>query len=123
MMIRYLWPALLWSIIVLVLTLIPGDSLPEVDIFQVDKLVHFLIFGILMILSSYGLTKIKMKREMSINPHLMSGVYSIGFGIMIEFIQRFVPGRSFSIADMIANAIGVALGYFLFIILEKRKLF
>ena len=35
------------------------------------------------------------------------------FGILIEFAQRFVPGRHFSLGDMIANIVGVILGILL----------
>jgi VanZ family protein len=121
MLIRYSWPGILWSLVVLVLTLIPGSAIPEVGISQVDKLVHFFIFGVLMILCSYGLKKTSDIKGAPLNPLLITGVYSICFGVMIEFIQKFVPGRSFSIADMLANSIGVGLGYLVFAWLKKRK--
>jgi VanZ family protein len=121
MLIRYSWPAILWSLIVLVLTLIPGSAIPDVRIFQVDKLVHFFIFGVLMIFCSYALKKTADRKGIPLNPLLISGIYSVCFGVMIEFIQRFVPGRSFSIADMLANTIGVGLGYLVFVWLKKRK--
>ena len=31
-------------------------------------------------------------------------------GIALEFAQRLVPGRSFEIADMVANTLGVFTG-------------
>jgi len=34
----------------------------------------------------------------------------VPLGIGLEFAQRHVPGRDFSIADMIADSVGVALG-------------
>lgn len=38
---------------------------------------------------------------------------AIVFGILMEFVQRyFVPGRSFDIGDMIADAAGALAGYF-----------
>jgi VanZ family protein len=122
MLFRYSWPALIWSVVVLVLTLIPGSAIPEVGIFQVDKLVHFFIFGVLMILSSYALYKKSEIQGRPLNPLLITAIYSVSFGITIEFIQKFVPGRSFSLADMVANSIGVGLGYIVFVFLRKRKL-
>jgi VanZ family protein len=122
MQFKYSWPALLWSLIVLVLTLMPGQELPKVNFFQIDKLVHFLVFGIMMILSSYALQKTKDKTGKHANPLLIACLYSTGFGIMIEVLQRFVPGRNFSLADVLANSIGVGLGYLIFIFFKKRKL-
>lgn len=121
-MIRYLWPAFAWAIITLVLTLMPGKDLPDVHFFQVDKVAHFFIFGVLMILTSWGLKKTTGMHGAPVHPLLTAALLSIGFGILIEFLQRFVPGRSFSIADMLANSIGVGLGYLIFRLLKKRKL-
>jgi VanZ family protein len=105
-----------------VLTLIPGEDLPDVDFFQIDKVVHFFIFGVLMILSSYALKKTADIKGAPTNPLLRAALFSIGFGITIEFLQLFVPGRSFSVLDMLANSIGVGLGYLIFMLLKKRNL-
>jgi VanZ family protein len=122
MLIRYSWPAVAWSLVILILTLIPGRNIPNVGFFQIDKVVHFFIFGVLMILSSYGLTKVVDAKGNPVNPLLLTGLFSVGFGIMIEFLQLFVPGRSFSAADMLANSIGVGLGFLIFMLLKKWKL-
>jgi VanZ family protein len=118
-----MWPAFAWSLIVLVLTLIPGEAVPDVGIFQIDKVVHFFIFGLLMILTCYGLHKVSALKGFPSNPLLTAGIYSIFFGMMIEIIQRYVPGRNFSIVDVIANTIGVGIGYLIFNFLKKRKVF
>jgi VanZ family protein len=121
MIIRYTWPALIWSLIVLILTLIPGEAVPDVDIVQIDKVVHFFIFGVLMILSSYALLKMHMLNRWPANPLMISGIYSITFGSLIEVIQQFVPGRNFSLVDMLANTIGVVLGYAVVIFLRRKN--
>jgi VanZ family protein len=122
MMLRYLWPAMLWSVVVLVLTLIPGEVVPDVDIVNIDKVVHFFIFGVLMIATAYGLLKTAAVKGYPAKPVLIATLYSISFGIAIEFIQRFVPGRSFSVFDMIANTIGVGIGYLVVMFVRKRML-
>jgi VanZ family protein len=114
-MMRYLWPAITWSIVILVLTLIPGKELPDVPIFGIDKFVHVFIFGLLMALTTYGLIKISLR-----NPVLMSAVYTCAFGIMIELIQPYVPGRSFSYFDILANMMGVVAGYICVLFLRGR---
>jgi VanZ family protein len=122
MLIRYSLPAVLWSLVILILTLLPGRNIPNVGFFQIDKIVHFFIFGVLMILSSYGLTKVVDTKGNPANPLLLTGLFSVGFGIVIEILQLFVPGRSFSAADMLANSIGVGLGFLIFMLLKKWKL-
>ena len=118
-----MWPAFAWSLIVLVLTLIPGEAVPDVGIFQIDKVVHFFIFGVLMVLSCYGLHRLFVLKGFPSRPLLIAGVYSVAFGMMIEVIQRFVPGRNFSFLDVVANTIGVGIGYLIFTFLKKKKVF
>lgn len=120
MYLRYTWPCITWSLIVLILTLIPGKAIPDVRVFQIDKLVHFFIFGMLMVLSSYGLKKLSVIRGRPAHPIFIAALYSLSFGLMIEVLQQFVPGRNFSMADVLANGIGVAIGYFIFSWLAPR---
>ena len=49
--------------------------------------------------------------------------FSILMGIIIEFIQQYIPGRNLEIADMIANSSGTIMGAFssLFYINQKNK--
>jgi VanZ family protein len=119
---RYSWPALVWLLIVLVLTLIPGPAIPDVGFsFRIDKIVHFFLFGIQMVLTAYALEKHTLLRGAPAQPILVSAIFSIAAGIGIEFLQRFVPGRSFSVLDMVANTIGVGIGYYVFRYLKKRN--
>jgi VanZ family protein len=119
---RYSWPALVWLLIVLVLTLIPGPAIPDVGFsFRIDKIVHFFLFGIQMVLTAYALEKHTLSRGAPAHPILVSVIFSIAAGVGIEFLQRFVPGRSFSVFDMVANTIGVGIGYYVFRYLKKHN--
>ena len=46
---------------------------------------------------------------------------AIGFGIINEWIQFFIPGRYLSIADMLFNTIGVFSGILIYRIIKKRE--
>jgi VanZ family protein len=118
-MIKYLWPAIVWSLTVVVLTLIPGEQIPNVPIFGIDKLVHVFIFGLMMTLTAAGLYKSSLYTSIK-KPILIAVVYSLGFGIIIEFIQPFIPGRSFSLFDILANVMGVALGYGVYLFVRRK---
>lgn len=122
-MFKYLWPALVWTLIILILTLTPGEKLPEVGIFQIDKLVHFFVFALLMFLAAYGLKKLFLVRNIKGNIILVSAIYSFGVGVMVEILQLFVPNRSFSVADIIANSIGTGIGYFVFNYVRHKNIF
>lgn len=39
-----------------------------------------------------------------------AGAVLVAYGIALEFAQEFVPGRSFEVADMVANSAGVLSG-------------
>ena len=41
---------------------------------------------------------------------VLAGLLSVGYGVGIEFVQAPLPERSFSLADVAADAVGAALG-------------
>ena len=45
---------------------------------------------------------------------------AIGFGIINEWIQFFIPGRYLSLADMVFNTIGVFSGILIYRIMKNR---
>lgn len=91
------------------LSLKPSVQLGEVN----DKIGHFIAYFTLMFIT--GLAFWKRKREV-----MMTLTASISYGIFIEIGQYFVPGRSFSVLDMLANAAGALLaGGFLLLIGRK----
>ncbi|MFM9971199.1 MAG: VanZ family protein [Burkholderiales bacterium] len=101
---RFIW---LWRVIgfamiatVLTLSLIPIEA----DLGKnSDKLGHFLAYGSLMFW--FGMLYIDLPARLRI---------AIGFcamGIGIEFLQGMTSYRSFEMADMLANSVGVAIGW------------
>lgn len=69
-----------------------------------DKLYHFLAYFWLSVLPFFGLANAKKS--------LAWALLMILLGIALEFAQAFVPGRLFSIWDMIANSLGASAGIF-----------
>ncbi len=83
------------------LSLTPRMELPYRFI-GADKVWHCLGYMWLAILPFFGFEK--MQRA-------FAGAGAMAFlGIGLEFAQQHVPGRQFSVADMIANCVGVSLG-------------
>ena len=100
---RALWLTLGWMLVALVIYLsLRNAPAPLTD--QVgDKLPHMLAYGVLMVwfANLYGSRRAR-------------SAYACGFvilGIAIEFAQQWTGYRTFEVADMIADGIGVALGW------------
>jgi len=99
---RRIWLLLAWGMVVavVVLSLIPV----EVDLGEGrDKLAHFLAYGSLSL--GFGMLFGGRGRQLGI------AIAFAAMGVALEFLQGLTDYRTFEIADMIANAIGAALGW------------
>jgi VanZ family protein len=123
MHLKYYLPALIWASIILILTLMPGNYIPEppFQLLSIDKVVHLLIFGIQSFLSLAGFYRSTGERS----PHLLNILIIVItcclYGAAIEFIQEYVPGRSRSAGDMIANTAGAITGYIAYRIYFRNR--
>ena len=70
-----------------------------------DKANHFIAFFVLYILLSLSYKKLSIKIKV-----LLLTVY----GLHIEIIQSFIDGRHFSLLDVVADIIGIAIGVVLY---------
>jgi VanZ family protein len=70
-----------------------------------DKVLHFLGFFVLTILLLITFSRYKLK-----NKYLKSFIIALGIGILIEIIQLNIPGREFSLLDILADALGIIIG-------------
>ena len=80
------------------LSLTPQEALPSIRIW--DKLAHALAFGALMALARLGW---RAPGTFTIAALLL------GYGLFVEVAQRFIPGRSFSLLDLVADGVGIAV--------------
>lgn len=82
-----------------------------------DKVGHFIAYGTLML--HLGLLTVNNR-----NRFILSVVFAFVYGGLMEFGQWFVPGRSVSGLDLLANTGGVAIGVVFSLVLAKpvRKL-
>lgn len=99
------------------LSLLPTRDLPHIREFPgFDKLVHFTMYFIFSMLFSWAL-----KTELNYSWLFLIIPVTVGWGVFMEFMQLTMHlGRSFDVHDMIANAIGVATGIVLYLILTRR---
>ncbi|MFH1665631.1 MAG: VanZ family protein [Candidatus Omnitrophota bacterium] len=97
-----------WFFAILLLSLLPGRAFPSVDIDNFDKIVHILeyfILAVLIIVTMYY-TDVFERRKI----YLFTLISGVLYGILLELVQRFVPGRTMSLFDALFNVAGVILG-------------
>ena len=112
------WPDLLWAFLILIVSLIPGKNIPILPIIGLDKLVHFILFGILAHL--FLIKSIREKQNIRKWNIFFWLIVFVCYGIILELIQdSFVKNRTADLFDGIANAIGVMSAYFYQIVKNK----
>ncbi len=93
-----------WTVLMLLLTLLPGDTLPGNRLFSYDKVGHFGMFGGWTFF--LGLYMIVYKEKVNINLFMLM-MAGIVFGAAIEGLQYLMPmGRTASLGDIAANSLG-----------------
>ncbi len=85
---------------VLVLSLLPGDYRPHTALPNYAE--HFLAYAITGLFFSFGYRKVRERFAI----WALLGAYSF----LMEFAQRYVPGRSPALRDAVASTIGLTLG-------------
>lgn len=105
--------------------LIPGGNLPNLEFFNLlgfDKLVHFFAFALLSLMMIVGLSKQYSEGCYHFNIFYLTVISLISYGVFLEFIQEYIPDRTFELWDAVANALGVIFGRVVFYIVYKTQL-
>jgi VanZ family protein len=102
---------ILWALLIFILCFIPGQEFPDVNIPMADKWVHFVLFAVFTFLWMCAQPTVKLL------PVVITLLVGITFGWLVEELQGLLSflGRSKSIKDIYADAIGAALGVLLFL--------
>lgn len=105
---------LLWALLILLLCLMPGNSLPQwswADLFQVDKLVHALLYGILAFLMAIGLRRQQGHGALRSSLWWATLLVCVAYGIGLEVMQgTLLDGRTGDVLDAVANTAGALVG-------------
>ena len=84
--------------------ILPGNSVPMrwVGATHIgDKALHFTAYALLAFIPVFGY---RIRRGIAVAASM------VVLGVVLEFAQRLIPFRSFEVADMMANALGVLSG-------------
>ncbi len=100
----------MWACCLLILSAQPADRLPASTLWQVDKLVHALLYAALGALSGRALAVRASPRHAARWTLAVTAVGLACFGLLDEWTQSFTPGRMSSAADAVADAVGAWAG-------------
>jgi VanZ family protein len=107
----------LWAGVILVVSVIPGQDLPSLSIWEPDKVMHALVYGVLTYLLFVAISYKSTKNNLLI----FAITLCILYGFIIELIQKVLPTRTFDMYDMLANTIGCLLAGGLILLISGRK--
>jgi hypothetical protein len=106
--------------VILFFTLVPSEHLGESDIYQYDKLGHFLLFFFWTLI--FGLFMFSLKHKKA--SLLLIFIIGAGFGVTIEIMQGIMPFNRnpnfyYAVADVTGSLTATILLYFV----KKRVYF
>ena len=115
MIIRKQWPALACALLILIITGIPGNQIPEIPTFldwlSPDKIVHVAIFGILSYLILFGNRQQYLNCKNRFYYIIVAVLLSVVYGLITELLQFYVfIGRNANVYDFYADALGAIVG-------------
>ena len=116
-------PALLWTIFILILMVIPGNMLPKEEktfIPNLDKLIHATLFGSFVFLWSIYYATRKEKNNHSDSRFVLILIIACLYGVATELMQKYlIPNRDYDLFDIMADSIGAVLGFLIVLLTVK----
>lgn len=109
--------------VITVLSLIEVEfNIPDLKISFIDKVIHTGAYAVLMLTGGLYYLNGKDKKTQN-NRMLILAFLLIGFGILIEVLQKVLPvNRWWELWDVVANIAGVLLGMLIFKGITGREL-
>ena len=109
-------------VVIFLLCLLPGSEVPKSGQEHLDKFLHAVLFGLFSFCAMIGFKKQHQFPVLSSNVIVIIVSFSILYGISIELFQGYVlSDRAFEWLDIVADTVGVFIGYFAFWILVRKK--
>lgn len=105
------------TLAMLVVILMPGDSVPSVGIKGLDKVMHCGMFFVQAGTFCFEYLRITKKLPSSMYTLIGLGI----FGLATEVMQLFASKRSFDLKDLVADLVGIALAIVLWQSIEIAK--
>jgi len=121
-----LLPGIIWTLLIALATLLPGNFIPKITTFidwlSPDKLVHLFLFGIYTFLLIEGFSRQSRYAFLQKHPVIIAIMLGIVFAFFTETMQKFViPGRNGNVYDFLADTLGCFLGYISWRIVRRNE--
>jgi VanZ family protein len=111
--------ALFWTGVILFFCLIKSSDIPQINIPNLDKVIHA-FFHFVFVLLWFLFLKKKLNSSNNFNLLAITFVFSLVLGIVIEMIQQFFTvTRTGDPLDILANVSGATLAFIGIVLLNK----
>lgn len=115
----FFFAALFWTGVILFFCLIKSSDIPQIEIPNLDKVIHA-FFHFVFVWLWFLFFKKKLMSPNNYNLLAITFVFSLILGIVIEMIQQFFTvSRSGDPLDVLANIFGAALAFISIVLLNK----
>lgn len=114
-------PAVLWGATIFALSSIPGRALPDLPVWNADKLVHAAVYAVLGALCWRGARASFARDTAPWRVVLIAVLLTSLYGIADEIHQMFVPNRAPDPNDVLADAVGGLLGALACVAIVARR--
>jgi VanZ family protein len=118
---KYQVPAVLWGVFIFWASSIPASKLPKIALLINDKVIHAGIFLVLGLFVYYALEPKLKSIKYDWKRALIALAIVVLYGVIDEFHQSFVPGRSVDVLDASADATGGVLSVLVIYLGNKLK--
>lgn len=114
---------IVWVVFMLVLFLIPSQSIPgSQEMPYVDKIVHTVFFMVFTILLIFERLRYRHLKSVGTGYALIVFLIVLGFAVMVECLQVIMNlGREGDIMDILFDLVGYVLGLFIVIFLTATS--
>jgi VanZ family protein len=121
--VRPYWKSILWAIIIMILSAAPGRTVPEVPVWNFDKLVHIAMYWALALFLYADLKRCPDPVRSDQKALSLAISLSIVYGGVIELLQNYAfVDRSGSWLDFLANGAGAILLAICVYLSRKRRI-
>jgi len=97
------WKAAGWLLVLAIIAFSLAPAPPHLNLEQGDKLGHLAAYGLVTLWFAQPYTGLRQRIWLAIG--------MVALGIALEYAQHATGYRSFEVADMVADALGVAIGW------------
>jgi len=126
MFLKKIIPALLWAIVIFILTCMKPSGLPHVSLWNLpaDKFVHAFLFGVLAHFLVYGFAMQHIYKYLRSSPLIFAFLVVVTYGGVIELLQKYIfTWRSAEWWDWICDLLGALLVIVLLRNFYRKKYF